>query len=169
MYRLTYLQRGGKAAGNSHEVYWCLWVIAKLADLTVLKEVFFRLPYFESNFLIVNYISIGFIILSVLVCLFNYGSLTGKKVIQTQKKVDVFYWVLLYSLVSFLIFSTEGSLHLLTLAVPLSVLTGILISDSKAKISHELLHFMVLALIFLTQFKLLVIWRKTYPWLFKIK
>jgi hypothetical protein len=130
---------------------------AKLADLTVLKEVFFRLPYFESNFLIVNYISIGFIILSVLVCLFNYGSLTGKKVIQTQKKVDVFYWVLLYSLVSFLIFSTEGSLHLLTLAVPLSVLTGILISDSKAKISHELLHFMVLALIFLTQFKLLVI------------
>ncbi len=128
-----------------------------LMDMSVLKEVFFRLPLFESNFLIVNYFSIGFILLSVLVCIFNYGTLTGKKIIQVQKKVAVLYWILLYSLISFLIFSTDGSMHLLTLAIPLSILTGILISDSKSKISHELLHFMILGLILLTQFKLLVI------------
>ncbi len=126
-------------------------------DISVLKELFFRLPFFESNFLIVNYISLGFILFSVLVCILNYGTLTGKKIIQVQKKVAVLYWILLYSLISFLIFSTDGSMHLLTLAIPLSILTGILISDSKSKISHELLHFMILGLILLTQFKLLVI------------
>lgn len=130
---------------------------AKLEDISILQKVFFRLPYFESTFLIVNYISIGFVLLCVLICLFNYGNLTGKKIIQIQKKVDIFYWVLLYSLVSFLIFSTDGSFHLLTLSIPLAILCGILVSDSKSRITHELLHFLLLGLIFLTQFKLLLI------------
>ncbi|MGB4840667.1 MAG: hypothetical protein WBP08_16805 [Saprospiraceae bacterium] len=134
--------------------YWAGLVYVELAFI---KDIFFRLPDIQKDDLIVFYISVGIISLDLLFVIFNYGVLTSKKSLQIQKKIDVFYWILLYSLISFLIFSTVGVIHLMTLAFPLAILTGILISDSKSHITHELIHFLVLTLIFLTQFKLLII------------
>lgn len=127
-----------------------------LMDMSVLKEVFSDCLYLNQIF----NCQLFFYRIYPVECVSLYIQLRHsdrKKIIQVQKKVAVLYWILLYSLISFLIFSTDGSMHLLTLAIPLSILTGILISDSKSKISHELLHFMILGLILLTQFKLLVI------------
>ena len=133
------------------------WADIKFVELSFIQDIFFRWPQIRQDSLIVFFITVGIICLAIILAIINYGNLTGKKSIQIQKKVDIFYWILLYSLVSFLIFSTNGVLHLLTLAFPLAILTGILISDSKARIAQELFHFLILTLIFLTQFKLLII------------
>lgn len=133
------------------------WADIRFVELSFIKDIFFRWPQFRQDSLIVFYLSVGVILLALLLSIFNYNNLTGKKSVQIQKKIDIFYWILLNSIVSFLIFSTDGVFHLITLAFPLAILTGILISDSKARIAQELFHFLVLTLIFLTHFKVLVI------------
>ena len=133
------------------------WADMRFVELSFIKDIFFRWPQFIQDSLIVFYLSVGVIILALVLAVINYGNLTSKKSVQIQKKVDIFYWILLYSFVSFLIFSTNGVFHLITLAFPLSILTGILISESKTRIAQELFHFLVLTLIFLTHFKVVVI------------
>lgn len=133
------------------------WADIRFVELSFIKDIFFRWPQFRQDSLIVFYLSVGVILLALLLSIFNYNNLTGKKSVQIQKKIDIFYWILLNSIVSFLIFSTDGVFHLITLAFPLAILTGIFISDSKARIAQELFHFLVLTLIFMTHFKVLVI------------
>ena len=131
------------------------WNGISFVDLDFIKEIFFRWPAFRTDGLITFYLCLSVIFISVLVVLFNFGSINGKKSIQAQKKIDIFYWVLLFCLLSFFIFSTPGLNHLMSLAFPLSVLLGCLVSDAKKYILLEIVHILVVSLIFITQFKLI--------------
>lgn len=131
------------------------WNDIKFADLDFIKDIFFRFPDFKGDNLILFYISVLFLLLCVGFSVFNYPYFTRKKSIQSQKKIDVVYWFMFFTLVGFLIFKTNGSFHLISLVIPLSILVGIYLSDSKRIMFNELLHIFVIALIFIAQFKLI--------------
>jgi Family of unknown function (DUF6427) len=131
------------------------WFNIKFADLDFVKEIFFRLPTLSGDNLLVFYISVAFLFLCIGFAILNYPSFTSKKSIQSQKKIDIIYWFMFFTLISFFIFKTSGSLHLISLVLPLSLLMGIYLSDSKRIIFNELVHIFIVALIFITQFKLI--------------
>lgn len=131
------------------------WSDIKFAELDFIKEIFFRLPAFSGNSLIIFYISVAILILCVGFSIFNYPYFTSKKSIQSQKKIDIIYWFMFFTLIGFVIFKTIGSFHLTSLVIPLSILIGIYLSDSKRIIFNELMHIFIVSLIFITQFKLI--------------
>ena len=131
------------------------WNDIPFIELDFIKNMFFKWPVFRTDRLIVFYISVVVLLGAVLVSFINYSTFTAKKSIQTQKKIDIIFILLLFSFVSFAIFSTEQVIHFLTLALPLSLLTGMAASDSKSKIFYEILHLFLLGLIFIGQFRLI--------------
>lgn len=131
------------------------WYDMPFADFKFIKSLLFQLPHFKSDGLIVTYISVAVLMLGVLFSIFNYGNLTAKKAIQSQKKIDIIYVFMLFCFISLIIFKADIYPHLLTLAFPLAVLTGINVSESKKIIFYEFLHLFLLGLIFISQFKLI--------------
>lgn len=131
------------------------WNDIPFIELNFISEVFFRWPTIQTSGLVVFYVSVGMLLFGIVMGLFNYGNFTAKKSIQTQKKIDIVYWILLFCLISFLVFSSEQETHLMTLAFPLCLLIGISVSDTKNRIFYELLHIILLSLIFISQFKLI--------------
>jgi hypothetical protein len=131
------------------------WNDIPFVELNFLKNIFFRWPALNVNSLIIIYISAIVMIFSVLFSVANYGNITAKKAVQTQKKIDVIYWYMLFCMLSFLIFSTENTGHLITLSIPLALLTSIAASESKNRIFYELLHIFLIVIIFIGQFKLI--------------
>lgn len=133
------------------------WNGIPFVDLNFIKDIFFHWPDFNTDLKFLFYFSVFVLIAAVFISLLNYRNLTGKKSIQAQKKIDVVYFLMLFCLISFLIFISEGVFQLMTLAFPLSLLVGALISDSKNKLFNEILHIIVISLIFINQFKLIVL------------
>ncbi len=131
------------------------WNDIKFADLDFIKDIFFRFPAFSSDNLVFFYVSVGFLFSCVGFAVFNYPFFISKKSIQSHKKIDIVYWFMLFTLLGILIFKTNESTHLISLAIPLSILIGIYLSDSKRIVFNELIHIFVIALIFITQFKLI--------------
>jgi hypothetical protein len=131
------------------------WNDIPFVELNFIKNIFFRWPALNVNSLLILYVSAVVLIISVIFSIVNYGNITSKKAVQTQKKIDIFYWFMLFCLLSFLIFSTENTSHLITLSIPLALLTSIAASESKNRIFYELLHIFLIAVIFIGQFKLI--------------
>ena len=92
-------------------------------------------------------ITLIFVILSL-------SSITLKKTIQAQKKIEVFYLLLVFLGLGFFSVNSESFELQIGLAIPVSVLVGIFISDSKSKLTHELYHILLVAIIFITYFKI---------------
>ena len=128
------------------------WNGADLSSLRLLKGIFFSFPSPEYPILVFRLMPAFIIMLMILFALVQYGSVTGRKNVQVQKKSDILYWLLLFSLISFLIFQTQGQLHLLTVCIPVALLTAVFVSDSKRKVAVELLHLLVLIFAGLAQY-----------------
>lgn len=131
------------------------WNDIPFVDMNFIKDIFFRWPSLQTDELIVFYVSVLLLLSGIGASIVNYGNFTAKKTIQTQKKIDLVYWMLLFSLISFLIFSSERATHLMSLGFPLALLIGISVSDTKKRVFYELLHIVLLSLIFISQFKLI--------------
>lgn len=99
-----------------------------------------------------DYVQLGLFAILILVAIFNYRTYTYKVSIQAQKFVDVFFWILAFSLGTLLIQANPQSDHLLFLAVPLSFLIGMTFLYMNNRLA-EAFHFLLLAGIFLLQFK----------------
>ncbi len=109
---------------------------------------FLDLPSFDY----MRYIQLGTFLLFTLVAILSYRTYTFKVSIQAQKFIDVFYWFLLFSLGTIFIQKGIQAEHLTLLAVPLSLLLGMSFLYMNNRIA-EALHFLLLAGIFLLQFK----------------
>lgn len=131
------------------------WNDIPFVDIDFIRDIFFRWPSISSDELLIFYFAVLILLLGVIVSIFNYGTFTAKKTIQTQKKIDLVYWMLIFSLISFLIFSSERANHLISLAFPLALLIGISVSDTKNRIFYELLHIVLLSMVFISHFKLI--------------
>lgn len=131
------------------------WNDIPFAELDFLRKIFFRIPSISADQLIIFYVTFGVLMANILVSGLSYGAMGSKKSIQVQKKVDIIYWALLFSLVSFLVFRTVGVTHLITLSIPLSIITGTLVSESRNTLFNELMHIVLVALIQVAGFKLI--------------
>ncbi|MBK9255491.1 MAG: hypothetical protein IPM42_08395 [Saprospiraceae bacterium] len=119
----------------------------EFAKLELLKGIFFSIPKTILSGNIIDYLSVGLLFLIILFVLYNYNYYISRKNIQAHKKIDISYWLLIFCLISFLLFRTEGKYHLLSLSIPLALLVSINLSESKRKVTYEILHICVLILI----------------------
>lgn len=128
------------------------WNDADLGKLKLLKGVFFNIPTPEYPVLFFRLMPVFMILLSIPFVLLQYNNLTGRKNVQVQKKSDILYWLMLFGLVSYLLFQNQGQYHFLTLAVPVAILTGMFVSDSKKRVAAELIHLMILIFAGISQY-----------------
>ncbi|MEZ4910592.1 MAG: DUF6427 family protein [Saprospiraceae bacterium] len=117
-----------------------------------LKNVFkYTLPQTLTYIDIIGLVIIGISFLGILL-LFN--RLTYKKTIQSQKKIEIIYFLLFTIAVGFGFMATHDFEILVGLALPLSILIGIYISESKSKILYELYHLILVGYIYLSYFNI---------------
>ena len=128
------------------------WTDTNIEHLNFIKGIFFNLPSVRYPINLISVMPALILLLLIPTILINYGIISGKKNIQLQKKIDIIYWLMLFVLLSFLLFSTEDQFHLLALAVPLSLITAILMSESKRSILFELCHLAALIVAGIAQY-----------------
>lgn len=96
-----------------------------------------------------------YVLAALIICIFGYNKNTIKKSIQSQKKIDILYWVLF---VGFLIAMISNPLesHISNIiAVPSSVLVTMWILRLKSKVFQEFLHLVLLTILFYLHFSFL--------------
>lgn len=102
------------------------------------------------------YVALGILATLTASVVFGYGALMRRQSIPFQKRVGIFYFVLLLSPV-FLLFQSNVDLNnLLILSVPVGVLLGMIIK-SMNKTSAEIFHLFLLSMVILWQFKPLIL------------
>lgn len=131
------------------------WYDLPFIGIEFLNDMFFRWPEISMDQPLIEYIAITLILILALSCFVFYGNIVAKKAIQSKKKIEILYWYMIFSLIAYLVFNTKLEEHILSLAIPISLLLGILSSESKNKIFFELLHFMLIVIIFISQFHLI--------------
>lgn len=133
------------------------YLIGALTFLYLLFAMFFYFDlssdffaqYFQSNLplpsiassQITIYIPIAIFAIGILAAVINYYSIRKKKSIQSQKKIDILYWALIFSPFMIIFWNVLNIYSLLVLAIPLSIIVGMLIYRIKNQLVVELLHF----------------------------
>lgn len=128
------------------------WNDTNIENLNFISGIFFHLPSLELPINILRLFPALALLLMIPVCIFMYGNLSGRKNVQIQKKIDIIFWLLAFVFISFLLFRTEGQFHLLALAIPLSLLMGILMSESRRYILFELWHLLFILIAGISQY-----------------
>ncbi len=99
-----------------------------------------------------TFIHLSLLAVLVLFVVASRFRIVGKKTMQVQKKIDVFYWGLLISAVVVLFQSSVQESNVLVIMPFLGLFVGMLFTDMKKNIA-ELLHFVLLAIILLLQYR----------------
>ena len=107
--------------------------------------------YSWSNLVLM--IPLGIIGLLVLISLLNYYNFMKKKGIDIRKKIDFFYWLLLCSLLSALLFAGLGHQHYIFAAISLSLFMSMAVLLVRNVFLVELIHFLVIIGVFYYQFQ----------------
>ena len=131
------------------------WYNLPFIEVRFLGDIFFRLPEISMEQPLIEYIAIGVMLLAAMAGVAFYGTVVAKKAVQIKKKIEILYWFMVFCMTAYLIFNTELTEHLLSLAIPVSLLTGILSTESKNKIFFELMHLLLIIIVFAGQFKLI--------------
>ena len=126
-------------------------------------EQSFYVEYFTKNlkfptvegFKLSDMLPFGLVVISLIVVIVNYYSLRKKKSIQSQRKIDILYWFLLFSPLMLLFWYRLDYYGLLLTSVPLSILIGMILFRMKNQLIAELIHFLALAALFVVHFDLL--------------
>lgn len=110
--------------------------------------------YFQDQYSFLNVGQIegvklwAFVILFVvfiLVFLTQYLTFSSKKEITTQKKIDIFYWVMLYGGISILFYNHLSISHFFVVALPFGYFLAMSIVNIKNVTIRELVHFLLIA------------------------
>ncbi len=104
----------------------------------------------------INWVSILSLIvfcLCVLFALLNYTNVTGKKMYQIQKKLDIIYWTVAFSALSIVLFKTSIFTPSILLAIPTAFIFGILLSEYKNNVLAESVHFVFISIVLYAQFQ----------------
>ena len=109
----------------------------------------FGLFSFKSLISIGLLTTLGIYLIIFLINFISYNKYTVKKSIQSQKKVDLLYWLALFSLFTVLFHVNPSLNNLLILAIPISILFSMNLSTMKNKLSTEFIHLFLLAIMVL--------------------
>lgn len=129
--------------------------IEYLLDIDVMKELQLFLPGFnsilfqKSTFL--HPVNIFLVILFIL-SIFGYNSYGVKKSIQSQRKIDLLYYFMITVFISVIISHDIAISHLLAMFIPLSILVAMTFLDIKNNLIAELVHLILIGLIFFFHF-----------------
>lgn len=93
------------------------------------------------------------IIVGVGYALFRYNFYTIKTSLQVQKKIDIIYWLMLFSFISMFFKNNINETHLAILMLPISVFLGISYERMKDGLLAELIHVGVVLTILIIQFQ----------------
>lgn len=135
-----------------------LFAFTYLNDLTF-DPVRYVLPHASLTLTLpsdINWVSILSLIvfcLCVLFAILNYTNVTGKKMYQIQKKLDIIYWTGAFSALSIVLFKTSVFTPAILLAIPTSFIFGILLSESKNNLLAESVHFVFIFIVLYAQFQ----------------
>lgn len=89
----------------------------------------------------------------VIYCIVRYNTFTMKSAIQVQKKVDIVYWFMLFSLLIMFFVNGITFTHLVILAIPFSMFIGLSFEKMKNSMIAEMIHVIILIAILFTQFQ----------------
>lgn len=109
---------------------------------TIDREVFNSItwPSFAGGWTLEPYILVIFIAVALILSIFSYGLYTSKKSIQSQKKIDILFWLLTSCLISIFFVDTLQMSDALLLTLPLSIFISMNFLIISNKIIQELLH-----------------------------
>ena len=108
-----------------------------------------------EGFRLSDMLPFGLVMISLIVVIVNYYSLRKKKSIQSQRKIDILYWFLLFSPLMLLFWYRLDYYGLLLTSVPLSILIGMILFRMKNQVIAELIHVIALVTLFVVHFDLL--------------
>lgn len=80
----------------------------------------------------------------IITAIFFYARMRSKKTLQVQKKINILYWFLLTSFFTIFFINERNTTNLLILAMPLSIIVGIVIEWIKAPYVEEFVHVVIL-------------------------
>ena len=99
-----------------------------------------------------TFIQLSLLVVLVLIVVLSRFRVIGKKTMQVQKKIDVFYWGLLISAVVILFQSSVQESNVLVIMPFLGLFVGMLFTNMKKNIA-EMLHFVLLVIVLLLQYR----------------
>ena len=102
---------------------------------------------FELGFNLKEMIVIGIIGFLIITFLVQYGRFSSKRDITTQKKIDIFYWVLFYGGLSILFYAHTDITHFAVIALPFGYLLAMSIVNINNLILRELFHILFVVLV----------------------
>lgn len=130
------------------------WNDMPFVEFDVFNELFLSIPSIHADSMVMLYVAAGMLTLMLLFSLVNYSNITSKKSVQAKKKINLMYWYILFCVLTFLGFRTDHLEHLSSLAIPMGILVGISASESQRKLSYELVHILLITIVFAGYFKL---------------
>lgn len=139
-------------------IYWIIGAFLFYCDTLSLNSLISHFVLFGSIHLL-KPVSIAeswpliVIALGVFITLANYYNVMKKKGMESRKKIDFFYWVMLVSFLNLLLFDNIETPFLLLLAFPLAVLTSMMFDKIKNKYQAELIALVLLLLAFWCQYQ----------------
>ncbi len=91
--------------------------------------------------------------LSILYTLYKYNKFTMKNTIQVQKKIDILYWFLLFTLLIMFFINGIQYEHFIYLTIPFAYFIGISFEQIKNKLLAEIIHIGIVILVIFFQFQ----------------
>ncbi len=105
----------------------------------------------KMNLQVLSYLlAIG---VTVFYAIVRYNSYTMKSSIQVQKKVDILYWFMLFTLLIMFFTEEVTATHLVILAIPFSVFIGLSYEKMKNNLVAEMLHVGLIIAVLFSQFQ----------------
>ncbi|WP_235295313.1 hypothetical protein [Portibacter lacus] len=90
--------------------------------------------------------------ITILYAIVRYNTFTMKIAIQVQKKVDIIYWFMMFSLIMMFFINGVSITHLVILSVPFAMFIGLSYEKMKSSMIAEVLHIGIIVAILLAQF-----------------
>lgn len=88
----------------------------------------------------------------IAICVISYNYMVRKKNLLIQKKVNIFFWFLMFSFFTIFLINEKNSANLLILAIPTSMLIGMVLEWVKTPFVEEFVHVVILGGIFYLHF-----------------
>lgn len=122
-------------------------------------DAFWQIQFVESFALfdfragnMFTFIHLGLLLVLVIIMVLLRGQITGRKIMEAQRKIDVFYWGMLISILVLLVQSDLQENSFLVVAPFLGFFLGLQWSNLRSNIS-ELLHLLFFILVLLLQYR----------------
>ena len=104
------------------------------------------------NLKLIHTIPLGLFAMILVLNVVNYSKLVRKNELMVQKKINILYYLLTFSLLSFFLLSDQDLDYFLILSLPSAIILGMISERVKAPALEEFAHLVSLVLVFFIHF-----------------